>query len=388
MRPPGLLADLGPAGARAWSASVAKLLAAPLEAAGENPFLRAGPDADTPGLTLADWPGLPARIVACLTRARALALLDWHGPWGPRALQEEYVEWRVVRDGPVIRRVELTTELPEYWRVLAGHEPERTLELVAEFAGRESVEPAGVYGRLDPFAAGVTARRRERAFAETMLAPDGMSAYNDGTEAICCMVGPSNTLEALFGLVVAATTPRIVRDVVSGRLRCLTCDEAIPGMKGTAMAGRSSDPVLVERLARLAFERRVVAVDDPVGVYIIGVEQGRLRTPGGEPVPAEWLRFSRGSEEEGVARYQRLVLAPPAETGIAVSDLVDAATEQPLRHGGQVAELVQLAAFVRVSEPDAVTRDMPPPEELAEAEADGRECGGVRDQYVAFEAAL
>ena len=46
---------------------------------------------------------------------------------------------------------------------------------------------------------------------------------------------------------VAATTPRMVRDLVSGRLRCLTCDEAVPLLDGAAMRGRASDPMLVER---------------------------------------------------------------------------------------------------------------------------------------------
>jgi hypothetical protein len=85
VRPPGLLPELGPEGARAWSERVAASLAL---AAG-SPFLRAAPDGDTPRLTATDWPGFPVRVADCLTRAQALPLLDWLGPDGPRALQEE-----------------------------------------------------------------------------------------------------------------------------------------------------------------------------------------------------------------------------------------------------------------------------------------------------------
>ena len=388
MRPPGLLADLGRAGA-AWSRRVAARLEVLLQGAGPNPFLRAAPDEETAGLASADWPGFPSRVAACLGRAQALALLDWSGPSGPRALQEEYVEWRVVRDAEAISRVELTTEFGEYWRVLAAHEPERTLALVARFAERDDVEPESVYGPLDPFAPGVTADEREAAFADAMLDPRAMSPYNDGRAAICCMVQPSNTLDALLGLAIAATTRRIARDDVSGRLRCMTCDEAIPLMDGAAMAGRASDPVLVERFGRLAFEGRLVAVDDPIGVYIAAVEHTRLRTRDGDAVPEEWFTFSRGAEadETGVTRHQRLVLAPPPETGIAVSDLVDAATEQPIRHGGQIAELVKVVALVRVSGPDAVDAEMPAPTEIAEAEGDTRDCAVVRSHHEAFLAA-
>jgi hypothetical protein len=342
LRAPGSLAELGPAGAQAWEDRVGGLL----RALPRDSLLQPAPSADTPGLTAPDWTGFPTRVAECLTRAQALRLLD-----RTRALQEEYVEWRVVRDGDTIRRVELTTELADYWRVLAAHEPERTLELVAEFAGER---PADVHDGLDPQA--------------LLTGP-----YNDGTHAICCMVQRSNTLEALLALAAAATTPRIVRDVVSGRLRCLTCDESIPMFEGAAQLGRSSDPVLVERFGRLAFEGRLVALDDPVGVYIAGVEQTRLRTPDGEPVPSEWFQLTRGG--------QRLVLAPQ---GMAVSDLVDVATEQPIRHGGQIAELVQLKLRLRVSEPGVVGSEMPEPVELERAAADPRDCAEVRRKHEAF----
>ena len=91
-----------------------------------HPFLLPAADRRTPLVTGPDWTGLPVRVVGCLTRARALGLLD-----AERRLQEEYLEWRTVRDrGGAIRRVELTTELRDYWRVLAAHEPARTVELV------------------------------------------------------------------------------------------------------------------------------------------------------------------------------------------------------------------------------------------------------------------
>lgn len=381
MQPPGLLAELGPEGAAAWSRRVAGAM----RAAAESDFLRATGGDETPGLTATDWTGFPARVAECLTRGEALPLLDWACPKKPRALQEEYVEWRVVRDGEAIRRVELTTELSDYWRVLAAYEPERTLELVAEFA-RRPVPPESVYGMSDPF--GATPAARDRAFQATMLTPAGMSPYNDGTAAICCMVQETNTLEALVGLAVAATSVRIARDVLSGRLRCLTCDEAIRQLDGAAMRGRASDPVLVERFGRLAFEGRLVAFDDPVGVYIAGVEHGRLRTPAGDAVPREWFSFGRGAGPDagGFARYQRLVFEPPPDAGLAVSDLIDVATEQPLRHGGQIAEFVQVTALLRVSEPDAVAVDMPDPSDVAAA-ADDESCADLHRARDAFRAA-
>ena len=358
MRPPGGLDELGTAGRRAWSARyramLTELAAGDL---GPNPYLQPAPDARVPWRTAPEWQGFPARVGECLGRTAALEILDR----GARELQEEYLEWRVVRDGDAIRRIELTTELSDYWLVLAAHEPARTVELVAEFAGRP-VSPQELFGDAR------TSQEREQAFESSMIGPAPIGPLNDGREAICCMTHSSNALFGLLRLAYAATAPRVVRDVLSGRLRCLTCDEAIPTLRRAAVRGRFSDPVLVERLGRLAYEDRMIAFDDPLGIYVDGVEHDRLRTPDGDRVPADWFVSGRGR--------QRLVLECPADAGFAVSDLVDDATEQPIRHGGQVAELVRLVLPLRTSDGGAVGGSMPDPVEVARAAP--LECADVR----------
>ena len=118
------------------------------------------------GAAHVDWPGYPARIGACLGRDRALELLDWTvagaGDLGRLRHQEEYVEWRVVREGDRIRRIEMTTELSADWEILAAQEPARTLELVSSFAGEEVSWPA-VYAE-NPSDPGSTTATRRAAF--------------------------------------------------------------------------------------------------------------------------------------------------------------------------------------------------------------------------------
>jgi hypothetical protein len=329
MDEPGGLRDLDDSGRAAWAEAVEACMPA-----GRHPFLLGAADRRTPEVTGPDWTGLPTRVVACLTRERALGLLD-----AERRLQEEYLEWRTVRDrGGAIRRVELTTELRDYWRVLASHAPDRTVDLVGELTGR-AFGPRDVYGIRAP--AALDPAERGRAFAATMIAK--RNPLNDGRRGICFMSHHSNDLGSLVTLAAAAATPCLVRDRATRSSRCATAAEVIPLLGGAAVAGRASDPVIVERLGRLAFERRLVAFDDPVGVYVQGVEHTRLRTPDGSPVPPEWFEASRGR--------QRLVLEVPAGEGFRVSDLVDAATEQPIRHGAQIAELVQLRVLFRMSAP-------------------------------------
>lgn len=98
------------------------------------------------------------------------------------------------------------------------------------------------------------------------------------------------------------------------------------------------------------------------------MQHTRLRTPGGEVVPREWFAVSRAG--------RRLVFQVPAGEGFVAGDLVDAATERPVRYGAQIAELAQLRVQFRASAPGAVRA-----RERLEADARRRarvHCGDVR----------
>lgn len=363
MREPGGLTALGASGASEWSRRIKECLEGALARAA-NSRLNSR-DAAMTHRAMCDWAGLPARVTSCLGRANALDLLDWEGDdlaYTGRALQDEYFEWRVVRSpAGLVQRVEFTTELPDYWRVLAAYEPNRLLDLVAEFAGEASVSPSAAYGSFDPFASDVTPDEREWAFALTMLPPAGRSPYNSGSKALCCMAQRTNSLEAIIRLAVEGACRRVLRDSSDGRLRCPTSSEVIPLLEEAAVLGRGSDPIIVERLTRLAFEERLVALDDPLGIYIQSIQHTRLRTPDGEIVPPEWFSFSRGlspeESDDGRPRFQRLSVEVPQREGYSLGDVIDVATEQPIRYGGQVADLVQLAVFFRTSDPTVSVDD-------------------------------
>jgi hypothetical protein len=346
------------------------------------------PDVRLGKTTMVDWTGLPLRVASCLPRKDGLALLDWQGTSGcegRQRLQEEYMEWRVVRDPDGgVRRVEFTTELADFWRVLAAHAPAEALRVAATYAGEPSLPAAALFGSTDPFAAGVSPEDREAAFAAAML--DEPGPYNSGERSLCCMVHPSNTLQALVTLLSAAAFSFVTGEPAG----CAPAWQTIPLLSGAAQDGRGSDPVLVERLGRLAFERRLIGIDNPVGMFIVGVEHSRLHRPDGRPVPPEWFSFSRGmaagGAADGRARYRRLVLEVPPGEGLRVSDLVDTATEQPIAFGGQVADLVQLAVVLKVSAPGAL-KEHPRQCEPIPRPADGLSCAGVLDAWADFRAA-
>jgi hypothetical protein len=61
---------------------------------------------------------------------------------------------------------------------------------------------------------------------------------------------------------------------------------------------------------------------------------------------------------------------------------VDVATEQPIRHGGQVADLVQVALVLRVSDPDVEPPGTLEPTELAQGVAENAlRCPDIRLQW-------
>jgi hypothetical protein len=391
---PGNLSDFEGAAQDAWNELIAGYFRTNASA-----HLLAQPDARTPEVVAVEWGAYPVRIAACLeSTANSHRLLDWtttQGAVGRAHLQEEYFEWRVVRGGTgKIQRVEMTTELPEYWLTLAAHHPLTTLRLIARFAGEAEVPPEAVYG-LDPFAAGVTPSQRQLAFEDAMLPRGGTapwSPYNNGEKAICFMTQGANTLGALIHLVAAAAFPFGMRDSAGGELRKLSGPEAIATGTQAAQACRNSDPTVVGATIGLAWDGRLFALDDPIGIYIRSVQHSRLVQPNGEPVPSEWFEFQRGARPHApgdLERSQRLVLEVPPGYDFVVGDLVDTDTDQRIEYGGQVADLVQLAAYVRISAPGAgpaAKREVPRPD--VRPCVDDPACGTVRglwDDYTASE---
>jgi hypothetical protein len=356
---PGGLDQFGADAREAWDEAVAESFPAAL-----SDHLLERPSEETPDTAAVDWPAKPIRVFACLPDADADRLLDWRsaaGDLGRLALQEEYLEWRVVReDSGRIRRVEMTTEFPEYWEVLAAWQPQDALALVAELAGVDSVPSEAVYGDHDPLSAQSTPNARLKAFRDHMTGRRGIppSPYNNGRDAICFMIQGANTLPALIHLVAAAASPLFVEDEQSGQLRPMSGSEAIATGSQAAVPCRNSDPTVVEKIVAAACAGRRIALDDPIGIYIQSVQHQRLRQPDGSEVPVEWFHFGRGVGEEdspdGRIRHQRLVFEVPAgENGLAVGDLTDV-DGRKIEHGSQVADLVQLAAFARVGGEGAV----------------------------------
>ena len=357
---PGNLSDFGPDAEKAWARRLGDLFEK-----SESAHALPVPDERTRIPDTVDWGGFPVRIDRCLqNRAKALRLLDWRsseGDLGRALFHEEYMEWRVVpgEDAGQVQRVEMTTELAAYWETLAAHHPAQVLELVRRFAGMTTVDVSRIYGGVNPFAPGIGPPERLAGFREAMLPARGRSPwspYNSGELAICFMAQGNNTLEALVALVLASAFPYVAAD--NGQP--LSGSEAIAATPQAAVDCRNSDPTIVGKVVELSANGHFIALDEPIGIYILGVDHTRLLTPDGPHVPLDWFTFSRGSRRhhgQGLERSQRLVFEVPPGLGFGINDLLDSASEQPITFGGQIADLVRLGVHVLVSDADAVNAE-------------------------------
>lgn len=390
---PGGLTELGEE-LGSWDARVAEVTAS----VKPPPSLTQANRTNATELRVPDWPAVPVRARACLGGGLADQRCDAHlssGETGRLFFQEEYAEWRVLRDEAGPTRFELTTELGDYWVLLARHRPERLVELVSEFADEPSLGAAEVFGDLDSDTSDARAEAFSRRFLGRSLTDKKWRGLpgplNNGERAITCLSRGDNSLSALVNLVAASAVALHITDGVDGEPRFPSGSEAIPRLTGNAAQDcRASDPLIVERIVRVATEGRPIRFDDPIGVYIAAVQSQDLLDPGGRPIPDEWFERSRQGPPlaDGLVRHQRLTLEVPQDAGFDLSDIISRRTGEPIRWGAQIAELVEIAVYVRVGDPGIVQVEadlLPPADPVPCAARD--ECAGLQESAALIQAA-
>ncbi|KAL4860699.1 hypothetical protein BDV12DRAFT_204774 [Aspergillus spectabilis] len=94
-------------------------------------------DQDQPGVAIT-WTAFPRRVLKSHGRDDA----RWAAADSSRDLQDEYLEWSVLRDGDdlsssKVGRVVMTCEGPEYWRFIADHQPTDLIRLYRQLNSEE-----------------------------------------------------------------------------------------------------------------------------------------------------------------------------------------------------------------------------------------------------------
>lgn len=218
------------------------------------------------------------------------------------------------------KRVQVTTELPEYYQVLAEEDPDLLRDIVTETLGGEPPRWEELYGpavanpkllspaqRRVAFARQMTGHggHRDLQNADVPAAPAGsLNAVNT-----LFMAHPINGLDDLLYIVMFGAKP-YARRTDTGALAAAVRDQIFrQDLALAALACRNADPAAAMAAAGAAFEGRTVSFADALGMYIHAFTSEVFQFQGG-PVPDPWIRLSRGRQ----GLHQRLEFGPQTRT--------------------------------------------------------------------------
>ncbi|SFU07244.1 hypothetical protein SAMN05660657_05373 [Geodermatophilus amargosae] len=330
-------------------------------------FFSLEPDTGADATTVqVGWFGDPAEPGFCLDPEAAEQLSDW-GVRGRHELHNEYCEYAVQMAADangVVRpkRVQVTTELAEYWLMLATWSPPTVRELVEEVLGvRPTWQELYGPGVSDPEA--LDPRQRTVAFAthvagnggDPELAEAGVPAQPMGTlntANALFITHPINGLDDLLYIVMFGARP-YARQTPDG-FQPASREEIFRAFDVEHLACRHADPAAAMAAAGAAVAGRTVAFTNPLGMYLKSFT-AELFTLDGAPVPDEWVRFSRGEPD----RFQRLEFGPGDDDPHFLDDVTVTLgdVEKRVRGGYQVVRQLEVGPFVTLGPESPVADD-------------------------------
>jgi hypothetical protein len=307
------------------------------------------------------WFGDPAEPQFCIDEETARNLSDWEVR-GRHALHNEYCEYVVVhrrdRSGRLRpKRIQVTSELREYWSTVAVADPDAVRQMATATLG---FEPSweDLYGVRDPSALDEDAR--EIAFGHTVaghgnhqrLQQAGVPAQPTGAlnrDNALFMTHPINGLDDLVYIVLFGAHPYTVRE--GGSRRAATRQEIFIAEGVEHLACRHADPAAAVGAHAAAMAGRTVAFADPLGMYLQSLAQD-LFLVGDEVVPDDWVRWGRGQE----GMRQRLEFGPGDDDAEFLDDIVvaEGASEEPLTGGYQLLKQMEIGPRVLAGAPSTV----------------------------------
>jgi hypothetical protein len=325
--------------AERWNEEIAKVYRA--ESERHTRFFALDPETLTrPQATDAvSWPADPLEPTFCADDEVVRALCD-RGDRGRNALHNEYCEYAVLhredrrgRQRP--KRIQVTTELREYWLTLAAHDPAQLRRTAGEILAREPSWEE-LYGAGDPFELPQEERRQRFASAAARL----------NAERALFMSNPLNGLDDLLFVVLLGARRYAVRDG-GGNARRAEKEDIFAVGERQRLACRHADPAAALAAYEAVLAGRAVGFANPLGIYIRPFNQSLLEVAGG-PVPVSWVRWSRGDE----GMFQRLEIGPGDEEDgfLDEIELTVGQERQRLTGGYQLVRLLEVGPLLATAE--------------------------------------
>jgi hypothetical protein len=288
-------------------------------------FFKINPnDIQAPTRARVEWFGDPKEPKVCMGDEIAQQLSDWDIQG--RGLHNEYVEYAIIRKPDSTgklrpKRVQVTTELKDYWICIATYDPTQLRNMVEGILGSQ---PAweDLYGVNDPFS--LSDEVRKKNFTDVVGGrgqPFGsLPTGKINTENALFMTHGINDLYSLAGLLVDYSKPYNV--VIDGTVEKCTLEQLLHHKRAEGLACRHADPIALYKTYSAVFKGRDVAFDNPLGMYIQTFAKNGF-TFQDEPIPENWIKFSRGQKGTNgrVDTFQRLDFGPSDEESEFLDDI-------------------------------------------------------------------
>jgi hypothetical protein len=356
---PGGLEELDHESLKVWNDMIMKNI----ERQSASRFFKSNPDDIANGQEIASfrWSGAPAEPRFCLNRDWAQKLSDWNIR-GRHETHNEYCEYRVVTavdaQGRVRpKRVEFTSELREYWVVLAMKNPQGLQNAVENIIGRKPTWRE-LYDHDDPsllnedelrvrFSIMVAGNGNHRDLIDANVPSQPQGPLN--RDNILFLTHPINGLDDLIYVVMFGATPYKVNDS-SGERKALL-QEIFRAFGVEHLACRNADPAAAAGPFDVVSEGREVAFAKNLGMYLRPLNK-EIFEYNGNSIPDAWIKYSRGNE----GMYQRLVIGPSDADNAYLDDiyLKKGAAKERIIGGYQIAEMLEVGPLVVVGDPSIV----------------------------------
>lgn len=254
--------------------------------------------------------------------------------------QDEYLEWAVKRDPDgVIREVVFTCEGPEYWDRIASDE-KLLVELYREVCEDKSVALDDLLFDQDvtwvnPYGGRVVERFPKGSY-------NRFNRWN-GVHAVH-LTHPANTLGAEINLALQATRPY-------GTPTLVTSDPELACCAAYGDVNRMSDPTIGAGVNTQVVQlKRRVALRNPIGLYIKGMQPNVFNLPDGSPFADQDKCWSilRPDPKDVTDMVLRARFRVP--DGITVKDQQLRVGDlqlygEPIVTGGQIADVITMTLY-------------------------------------------
>ncbi len=300
------------------------------------------------------WFGNPAEPRFCISEDAARKLSDW-GVRGRHSYHNEYCEYVVVYRTDATgklrpKRVEVTTELREFWLCMAKYDPGALRGSAEEIVGH-SLEWSELYGPSVSDPATLSLAQREQKFNTHLGGGGGSASPNDPSlpintsEHALFMSHPINGLDDLIYVVMFGARPRAVKKV--NTVRPANIREIFVAENVAYLACRHADPAAAAGAQSNAWKGKAVAFADPLGMYILSFNDAGFEYQG-QAIPPSWIRLGRGV----AGLSQRLEFGPSDGEAAFLDDIevVEGGERHPLNGGYDVVAALEVGPLVAVGD--------------------------------------